>query len=329
MRTYIIHRLLLIPLIMLLVSFMTHTTFRIIPGSVAEAKCQLQCTPEVIDAIEHEYGLDRGFFAQYGSWLGVYPDENGDVSGILQGDFGESFLTTISVDDELKDRLPVTLELMTLALILSLVLGVPPGVISAIRPGTPLDWFVRLVSVFWISVPSFYLGIVIITFGANWFGWSPPNFATGQAAGLFEDPITNLETYFFPSLVLAMGIAAVIMRLTRSSLLEVMRNDYIRTAWSKGLRERSIVWRHALKNAMIPVLTIIGLQVGGLIGGSVIVESVFGLNGGMGFFLLQSIIARDLLVVQSLVLLFAFSYVFINLVVDVGYAWLDPRIRYG
>ncbi len=328
MRTYILRRLLLIPLIMLLVSFMTHSTFRIIPGSVAEIKCGLQCTPQLIADTKHEYGLDRGFFEQYGSWLGVYTNEDGKVSGVLQGNFGKSFLTTLSVDGEIQDRLPVTLELMALALILSLLMGIPPGIISAIRPGTPLDWVVRVASVLWISVPSFYLGILIITFGASWFGWSPPNFETGRAVPITEDPIKNLQTYFFPALVLSLGIAAVIMRLTRSSLLEVMRNDYIRTAWSKGLRERSIVWRHALKNAMIPVLTIIGLQVGGLIGGSVIIESVFALNG-MGNYLLVSIIARDLLVVQSLVLLFAFVYVLINLIVDVGYAWLDPRIRYG
>ena len=169
---------------------------------------------------------------------------------------------------------------------------------------------------------------VVIAIGSNQFGWLPPNFATGNAVRFWEDPIQNLETFFFPSLVLSLGIAAVIMRLTRSSMLEVMRNDYVRTAWSKGLKERTVVWRHALKNAMIPVLTIIGLQVGALIGGAVLIESVFALNG-IGRYLLVSVIGRDLLVVQSLVLIFAFVFVVINLIVDVLYAWLDPRIRYG
>jgi len=146
--------------------------------------------------------------------------------------------------------------------------------------------------------------------------------------GFFEDPWLNVQTFFFPSLVLALGIAAVIMRLTRSSMLEVMGNDYIRTAWAKGLKERAVVWRHALKNAMIPVTTIIGLQIGALIGGSVIIESVFALNG-IGIYLLEAILRRDLLVVQSLVLIFAMTYVIANLVVDIGYAWLDPRIHYG
>jgi peptide/nickel transport system permease protein len=328
MRNYIIRRLLLVIPIIFVVSFLTHATFRIIPGSAAHLICQFECDQETVDAIEHDLGLDRNFFAQYGSWLGIWEDEDGNYSGIIQGDFGTSFHTKLDVTEELGRRLPVTLELMVLAMIMSLVLGIPPGVISAIRPNTPIDWLVRFMSVVWLSVPSFYLGILIIIFGAQWFGWSPPNFATGKAVGFFEDPIQNLETFFFPALVLALGIAAVTMRLTRSSLLEVMRNDYIRTAWSKGLRERAVVWRHALKNAMIPVLTIVGLQVGGLIGGAVIIESVFALNG-MGNYLLTSVIGRDLLVVQSLVLIFAVSYVVINLFVDICYAWLDPRIRYA
>jgi peptide/nickel transport system permease protein len=247
---------------------------------------------------------------------------------VAQGDLGTSFSTHISVNTEMQRKYPITLELLILALLLSLILGIPAGILSAVRPGTIIDFLVRLVSVFWLSIPSFYLAILIITFGAAWFGWSPANFATGKTAGLFSDPVTNLETFIPPALVLSVGIAAVIMRLTRSSMLEVMRNDYIRTAYSKGLRERAVVWRHALKNAMIHVVTIIGLQIGGLIGGSILVESVFALNG-IGYYLLAGIVTRDLPVVQSLVFIFALAYVLINLVVDVSYAWLDPRIRYG
>ena len=341
MRDYIIRRLLLLIPIMLLVSFMTHATFRIIPGSAAHLICGLQCTEETVAAIEEENGLDESFLRQYGEWLGVWPDDDegnskilglevrGKFSGVLQGDFGESFLNRgQSVTDRLARTLPVTIELMVLSLIFSVVLGIPPGVLSAIRPGSLADLLVRMTSVAWLSVPNFYLAILVIAFGSSWFGWLPPNFGTGKAVGFFDDPIQNLETFFFPSLVLSLGIAAVIMRLTRSSMLEVMRNDYVRTAWSKGLKERTVVWRHALKNAMIPVLTIIGLQVGALIGGSVLIESVFALNG-MGNYLLVSVIGRDLLVVQSLVLIFALVFVLINLAVDISYAWLDPRIRYG
>lgn len=331
MRDYIIRRLLLLIPIMLLVSFMTHATFRIIPGSAANMICGIGCTDEVVADLEAEFGLDESFFRQYGEWLGVWPDDDkgNKFSGVLEGDFGESFLTRgETVTDRLSRTLPVTAELMILSLIFAVVLGIPLGVLSAIRPGTLADVVARLTSVAWLSVPNFYLAILVIAFGSNWFGWLPPNFGTGNAVNIWEDPAQNLETFFFPSLVLSLGIAAVIMRLTRSSMLEVMRNDYVRTAWSKGLRERAVVWRHALKNAMIPVLTIIGLQVGALIGGSVLIESVFALNG-MGNYLLTSVIGRDLLVVQSLVLIFALVFVVINLIVDISYAWLDPRIRYG
>jgi peptide/nickel transport system permease protein len=208
-----------------------------------------------------------------------------------------------------------------------LFLGIPPGVLSAIRPGTPLDWIARFSSVLWLSIPSFYLGILIITFGANWFNWTPPQFGRGYVP-FMDDPWVNMQQFFFPSLVLALGIAAVIMRLTRSSMLEVMRNDYIRTAWSKGLRERTVVWRHAVKNALIPVVTLIGLQLGGLLGGSVIVESLFNLNG-VGKYTLEAILRRDFITVQSLVLLFAAAFVMTNLIVDIAYAWLDPRIHYA
>jgi peptide/nickel transport system permease protein len=368
MRNYIIRRLLLLVPIMILVTLMTAGTFRIIPGSAAHLICGIGCTDQVVADIEHEHGLDENFFRQYGEWLGVVPDDDRGATfgwtdvvspgywadymreffrpyveflgltddgkpnqfhGVLQLDFGESFLNTDQqVTYRLGKTLPITLELMVLALLFSIILGIPPGVISAIRPGTPLDWIVRFTSVAWLSIPNFYLAILVVLFGSQWFGWLPPNFSTGQVPSFFQDPATNLEIFIWPSLVLSLAIAAVIMRLTRSSMLEVMRNDYMRTAWSKGLRERVVVWRHALKNAMIPVLTIMGLQVGGLIGGSVLIESVFALDG-MGRYLLTSVVGRDLLVVQSLVLIFAFVFVVINLVVDVSYAWLDPRIRYG
>ncbi len=317
MRDYIIRRLLLIIPIMLGVSFLTYAIFRIIPGDAAVMICQFECTPETLKAIRHDLELDRPFYAQYADWL----------DGIFTGDLGESFFTKVKVTDELKHRLPVTLELMSMGLFLSLILGIPPGVISAMRPGTPLDWIARFSSVLWLSVPSFYLGMLVITFGFTWFEWSPPQFGQGYVS-FFDDPWLNLQEFFWPALVLAMGIAAVIMRLTRSSMLEVMRNDYIRTAWSKGLREKTVIWRHALKNAMIPVTTFIGLQIGALLGGSVIIESVFGLQG-VGLYVLEAIIRRDLLVVQSIVLMFATTYVVTNLLVDIAYGWLDPRIHYA
>jgi peptide/nickel transport system permease protein len=318
MRNYILRRLLILIPIMLGVSFLTFAMFRMIPGDAAVLRCQLGCTPEVLRDLRHEMGLDRPWYQQYGDWLW-------DVG---HGDLGKSLTESrLPVTTELDRRLPITGELLVMTMIMALLLGIPPGVISAIRPGTPLDWLARVGSVLWLSIPSFWLGILVIAFGVSWFNWTPPQFGRGYVP-FMDDPWVNLQQFFFPSLVLALAIAAAIMRLTRSSLLEVLGNDYIRTAWSKGLRERTVVIRHALKNALIPVLTIVGLQVGALIGGSVIIESVFNLNG-VGKYVLEAILRRDFFVVQSVVLLFAVAFVTANLVVDILYGWLDPRIRYG
>ena len=316
MRDYILRRLFLLIPIMLGVSFLTFLAYRVIPGDVAQIICGLTCSPETVKAVRHEFGLDRPWYEQYGGWL----------ADTLQGDLGQSFVTKLPVTTELERRLPVTAELLIMTSLLSILLGIPPGVLSAIRPGTVLDWLARLVSVVWLSVPSFYLGTLTVIFGLLWFGWTPPQFGTGYVS-FFDDPWINLQQFFFPSLVLAVGAAAGLMRITRSSMLDVMRNDYIRTAWAKGLRERMVVWRHALKNALIPVTTVFGLQIGGLIGGTVIVESIFGLNG-VGKYILLSILTRDFFVVQSVTLIFAMTYVLCNLAVDLAYGWLDPRIRY-
>lgn len=319
MRNYIIRRLLFLPFIMLGVSFLTFIMFRVVvPGDAAILTCGFGCTPDTVEAIRHEKGLDRPWYQQYGDWLW----------GVVQGDLGESLTESeLPITTELERRLPITGELLIMTMILAILLGIPPGIISAIRPGTPLDWIARVSSVLWLSIPSFWLGIMVITFGVVWFDWTPPQFGRGYVP-FFDDPWVNLQQFFFASLVLALAIAATIMRLTRSSLLEVLGNDYIRTAWSKGLRERTVVIRHALKNALIPVTTIIGLQVGVLIGGAVLVEAVFNLNG-VGKYVLEAILRRDFIAVQGLVLIFALAYVLANLVVDIVYGWLDPRIRYA
>jgi peptide/nickel transport system permease protein len=317
MRDYVIRRLLLLVPIILGVTFVTFLAYRIIPGNAAHITCGLGCTEEVIKALEYQYGLDRPWYEQYGGWLW----------DAMRGDLGTSFQYQTDVTTELVRRLPITIELLILTVILALGIGVPIGVLSAIRPATPVDWFARLTSVLFLSIPSFYLAILLITFGLWWFGWSPPQFGRGYVP-IYKDPWINVQQFFFPALVLALGEAAVLMRLTRSAMLEVLRNDYIRTAWSKGLRERAVVWRHALKNAIIPIVTVIGLQIGGLLGGAVIIESVYNLNG-TGKYVLEAIIRRDIFVVQSMTLLFALTYVLANLLVDLTYAWLDPRIRYA
>jgi peptide/nickel transport system permease protein len=333
MRDYIIRRLLLLLPIMFGVTLLTFLAYRIIPGDAAILHCTFECTPETLAALRHEYGLDKPPLpisaddappfidfhkhSQFGDWM----------VDAVQGDLGSSFAYRTSVTSELGRRVPITVELLIFTVILALGIGVPIGVLSAIRPATPVDWFSRMTSVLFLSVPSFYLGILLITFGVWWFNWSPPQFGTGYVP-IYKDPWINLQQFFFPALVLALGEAAVLMRLTRSSMLEVLRNDYIRTAWSKGLRERAVVWRHALKNAIIPIVTVIGLQIGGLLGGAVIIESLYNLNG-TGKYVLEAIIRRDIFVVQSMTLLFALTYVLANLFVDLTYAWLDPRIRYA
>jgi peptide/nickel transport system permease protein len=317
MREYILRRLLLLPLIMLGVSFFTFLTFNIVPGDVVDIMCGIQCSEADREALREQYGLNDPLLEQYWNWM----------KGIPSGDFGHSFRGNLAVTTELERRLPITIELMVFAMVFTAVFGIPLGVLSAIRPGTVWDGFARFFSILWLSVPAFYSATLIILFGRLWFGWSPPQFGTGYVSPL-DDPVTNLEQFLLPSLILALGSAGIIVRITRSSMLEVLRNDYIRTAWSKGLRERAVVWRHALKNAMIPVVTVLGLEAGGLIGGAVFIETIFALNG-IGVYVVQSVISRELLVVQSLALIFAAVYVLINLTVDILYAWLDPRIRYA
>jgi len=333
MREYIVRRLLFLIPIMIGVSLLTFSLFNVIPGDACVLRLGFGSTPETLEACREQHGLNRPLFPKsFGSdapFIGVHESQYGgwlwDI--VAKQDLGQSLAEGgAKVSTELQRRLPITVELMILTIIFALTLGVPPGVLSAIRPNTPIDWAARVASVLWLSVPSFYLAILLITFGLLWFDWTPPQFGTGYVS-FFKDPWINIQQFFFPALVLSVGIAAVIMRLTRSAMLEVLRNDYIRTAWSKGLRERTVVWRHALKNALIPVVTLIGLQVGALIGGAVIIESVYNLNG-VGKYTLEAIIRRDLFVVQSLTLMFATVYVLSNLLVDIAYAWLDPRIHY-
>ncbi|MGH8248940.1 MAG: ABC transporter permease [Gammaproteobacteria bacterium] len=334
MRDYIIRRLLLLAPIMIGVSLLTFSLFKLIPADAVILRCGFGCTPEVVEDLREQLGLNRPAYpvtfdgsppfvnlhgdSQYGSWL---------WNIVAHQDLGRSLTEgNLEVFSELKHRLPITVELMILTIIFALVLGILPGILSAIRPNTPSDWISRMLSVLWLSVPDFYLGILIITFGSIWVGWTPPQFGEGYVP-IYEDPWKNLQEFIFPAFVLSVGTAAVIMRLTRSAMLEVLRNDYIRTAWSKGLRERTVVWRHSLKNALIPVVTLVGVQIGALIGGAVIIEQLFNLNG-IGKYTIEAIIRRDVFVVQSLTLVFALVYVISNLFVDIAYAWLDPRIHY-
>ena len=263
--------------------------------------------------IRKELGLDRPYHEQYLLWLWQMVTFNP----------GHSIFTNEPIPVALKKAIPVTLELAGLAMILGLLIAVPIGVLSATRQDSPSDYAGRVVAVSGLSLPDFWLGTLVITFAAIWFRWIPP---IGYAS-LFEDPLRNLQQFLLPAAVLGFRLSAATMRMTRSTVLEVLREDYVRTAWAKGLGGRIVVYKHALKNALIPVVTIVGGQLGTLLAGTVVVETIFALPG-MGRLTVEAILYRDYPIVQTNVMLVAGTLVSLNLIVDLTYAWLDPRIRY-
>ena len=269
--------------------------------------------PRELARLRAQLGLDRPLYAQFFSWLW----------DVVRLDFGKSLWTGAPIMEELWIRLPFSLEVAILATIVSTIIAIPLGTIAAIRQDTWVDYVIRIVSIGGLAIPAFWTGIMIILFLVIFFEWGPPL----EFVSIPEDPWENFKQLVWPIVSVGYRNAAVTTRMTRSTVLEVMREDYIRTAWSKGLQERIVVTKHALKNAMLPVITIIGTEVAFLIGGLVVTETVFTLNG-VGRFMVDAIAHRDIPVVQTLVLLIAFTFVFVNLVTDLLYAWLDPRISY-
>jgi len=253
--------------------------------------------------------------SQYGNYL----------LDVVRLDFGTSLLTRHSVMSELKDRWGTSIELGILQILIASIISIPIGVISAIRQDTWLDYVLRFLAILGLAIPSFYLATLLLLVAFNWFNWSPP---ITTYAGFFSNPLENLKSMLLPALAGGFATGAVVMRLLRSQLLEVLRQDYVRTAWAKGLRERTVITRHALKNAMIPVFTVLGFMLAAMFGGNVVLESMFRLPG-IGQFVVISMQQNDFPVVQGIVLLVAMILVLTNLVVDLSYAWLDPRIRYG
>jgi peptide/nickel transport system permease protein len=245
------------------------------------------------------------------------------VWGVVRLDFGHSLWTGAPVIEELRIRFPLTLEVAVFATLVSTLIAIPLGTLAAIRQDTWVDYCVRVVSIGGLAIPNFWTGILLILFLVIYFEWSPPL----VFVSLWQDPWENIKQLFWPIVTVGYRNAAVSTRLTRSAVLEIMREDYIRTAWAKGLRERAVVVRHGLKNAMLPVVTLVGTEFAFLIGGLVVTETVFTLNG-VGRFVVDAVAHRDYPVVQALVFLIAFSFVIVNLLVDLTYAWFDPRIRY-
>ena len=319
-RAYIIRRLLLILPTLFILSILVFLSVRFIPGDVIDLmvmRIEAQNLFGDIDreALERQLGLDVPVYVQYGRWLGGV---------FLHGSLGESLLGRGAVEEQIVERLPVTLELGVLAILIGLVIALPVGIYSAIRQDTAADYVGRSIAIVGLATPNFWLGIMVMIYPAIWWGWAPPL----ELVSFTEDPLGSLAVFFIPSLILGTASAAATMRMTRTMMLEVLRQDYIRTAWSKGLKERAVVTRHAVKNALIPVVSLIGLQLPILVGGAVIMENIFNLPG-LGRLLLNALNNRDYPMVSGINLVFATGVVGINLIIDLIYPFLDPRVRYS
>ena len=316
MTQYFIRRLLLAFPTIFLVIFATFLIVRLVPGDIVSIMMAERpyATEDDREELRKELGVDKPLVTQFVVYLGK----------VVRGDLGESPWTKQAVTAELGRRLPVTAQLGVFAIALGLLLAIPIGILSAVRQDTMRDYFARSFAILALSVPSFFTATLLIVFPIKWFGWSPPLIYQGWSDG----PLDHIYYFFFPALLLGIGLAGGVMRLTRTMMLEVLRQDYIRTAWAKGLRERSVIFRHVTKNAFIPVVTFIGLQVGVAVSGSIIIESIFNIPG-VGKFFVGAILQRDYPSVQGVVLCLATVIVFVNLLVDLTYAYLDPRIRYS
>lgn len=321
MRAYLISRILLnIPVIFLVITLVflaSHAMPDYATRRVASSLQGAENLEKAKEQVRRDLGLDRPIHVQYFDYVG----------DVLRGDLGESLLTHRPVVTELKDRLPPSIELGILDVTVALLVSIPIGIISAIRQDTWMDYLLRFLAILWLAIPSFYLAVILLILSPKLIGWTPPLTVTGYH-NFPSDPVENLKMMALPAIAAGIATGAQVMRLLRSQMLEVLRQDYVRTAWAKGLRERTVVVRHALRNAMIPVLTIAGLMVGVVISGNVVLETMFSIPG-MGLFAVTSMQQNDFPVVYGIVLIVAVAVVFTNLAVDLAYAWLDPRIRYA
>ena len=318
MRAYIMRRLLLIIPTLFILTILVFLSVRFIPGDIIDVMigdlAYMGAGDIDREALERKLGLDVPVYVQYGRWVG-------DI--LLHGTLGESLLGGFTIEERILARLPVTIELGLMAIVIGLVIALPVGIYSAIRQYTVTDYLGRSIAVVGLATPNFWLGIMVMIFPAIWWGWSPPM----KLIPFTEDPLGNLGMFLIPSLILGTYLSAATMRMTRTMMLEVLRQDYIRTAWSKGLKERVVVMRHAVKNALIPVVTLIGLQMPILVGGSVIMENIFNLPG-LGRLMLDALQVRDYPLVSGINLFLATTVIGINLMIDLIYPYLDPAVRY-
>jgi peptide/nickel transport system permease protein len=328
MQQYIIRRIILNIFVLFLVATMVFAVLRIDSDHVVNTKAagcfsDLTGDPEQCKAIARaDLGLDSSIPNQYWTYM----------TNLLQGDLGNTFSDKKPVLDEILARVAPSIELGILQIMIGLAVALPVGIISAVRQDTPIDYFLRFFAIFFLGIPVFVVAVFVILITSRWFEGTPVADWLGPHGlgwvNIWEDPIGNLQRVTGAALVGGLATGAIIMRFLRSQMLEVMRQDYVRTAWSKGLRERVVIIRHALKNALIPVLTVVGLLLGAVISGNVILETIYSIDG-VGFYVTSAALQFDYPVIQGIVLIVAFVLVFVNLLVDIAYGWLDPRIRYS
>jgi len=310
--TYFLRRLVGIVPTVVLVSMFVFALQQMLPGDPALAMAGEERDPESIAYIREKYRLNEPIWVQYGYW----------IAGVLQGDLGISLRTNIPVTELIAQKLPVTIQLAVMAIVIALLIGIPMGALSAIKRGTPLDWIANVTALSGLSIPNFWLGILLILLVSVHLGWLP---ASGYESP-FVDPAQNLRTMIMPAFVLGTALAATMMRHTRSAMLEVLTSDYVRTARAKGVRERLVIFRHAFRNALIPVVTIGTLQFGELLAGAVLTEQVFTIPG-FGKQIVDAVFNRDYAVVQGVVLFSSLAFILLNLLADMAYFVLNPRIR--
>ncbi|MFC2016337.1 ABC transporter permease, partial [Chloroflexota bacterium] len=326
---YIVRRLLLMVPTLILVTIIIFSAIRMIPGNVidlmvADMASESGMGPELTAAwLRHELGMDVPVYQQYASWVGIWPNKDGIISGLVQGNLGESLWTGRTVVEEVFTRLPVSIELGLIAITTAIIWAIPIGTYSAIRQDTGGDYVGRTIAILAISLPNFWVGTLVIVYPSIWWGWSP----SIEYIPLVSDLRGNLTQFILPGIIMGLVMSGTAMRMTRTMMLEVLRQDYIRTAWAKGLTERTIIMRHALKNALIPVITQIGLLTPTVIAGSVVMEQIFCLPG-VGRLLIQALNTRDYPIISGINLVLAIFVLLINLVVDLAYGWFDPRVTY-
>ena len=314
MGKYVLRRLILLIPTLIGMSLLIFVMLRLLPGDVVDLMTggDIAASAEAKQALRQAFGLDKPLPVQYIEW----------VAGLARGDLGLSLRSREPISGVLMRALPVTLELTLLAIIIGTITAVPLGVLSATKPDAAIDYWSRIAGLIGLSLPNFWLATLALLFTSLWFRWVPPiNYISP-----FADPIGNLQQMLIPAFAIALHLMAIVMRMTRTMMLEVLRQDYVRTARAKGAGERLVVYRHALRNALIPVVSVIGFQVGALMGGSAIVEVIFGLNG-VGNTLVQGIFNRDYPLIQASALFLATIFVVVNLVVDLLYGYLDPRVK--